>query len=178
MEETWREHTNSAFDHTCDVIDRCKQKGYSFETFIACVAHDFGKATTPEDVLPSHYGHEFRSVGIAKEWLAKHRFSAKTNALVPVAAEHHMKAHNLTILRPTSLIRWYKSIKNHIPDVVHVFDCDHELTEEQRVILTRLEETFKTAKIEISPELKKKGREAIKNFVEQIYVKRYKELLK
>lgn len=43
------EHGNeiTAFDHTMCVIDRCKANGYSFEVFMACVAHDFGKATTP-----------------------------------------------------------------------------------------------------------------------------------
>lgn len=178
MTEAWREHTNSAFDHTLDAMDRAKERGYSYSVWLAVMCHDFGKATTPEDVLPSHYGHEFRSKYIATDWLKEHRFSAFVNKLVPVAAEQHMKAHSIARLKPVTLIRWYRSIKNLIPEIVQVFDCDHDLSSEQLVILRRLEETFKSIKIEINSELKKKGRDQIKQFVEQRYVQRYKELCK
>ena len=35
-----------ALDHVMDVIDECKDAGLSFDCFIACLVHDFGKATT------------------------------------------------------------------------------------------------------------------------------------
>jgi hypothetical protein len=170
------EKSQTAFEHTMDAMDRCHAKGYGFDVWISSMLHDAGKATTPRDILPKHHGHEIRSREIAIKWLAEHKFTHHINKLVPVACAEHMLAHNLNILKVTTLVRWYKRIRTHIPQIIQVFNCDHELNAVQIEILERLHRAFKEAVIEIPVTVQKKGREAIVQFVENIYAKSYKGL--
>ena len=52
--------------HVMMVVDHAAQQGYALPVRFAALTHDLGKATTPEDVLPRHIGHEGRSVDLLK----------------------------------------------------------------------------------------------------------------
>src|SRR5690606_35268488 len=84
---------NTAFDHTMEAIDRCRERGHSFSVFIAVLCHDFGKAVTPREVLPHHYGHEFNGIPIVERFLARNRFDSFTNRLALFTVENHMRIH-------------------------------------------------------------------------------------
>lgn len=145
----------TAFQHTMLVIDRCKANGYSFEVFMACLCHDFGKAATPSEILPHHYGHELRSADIAYRFLEGHRFSSDVNKLVVVAAKHHMTFHWLTKMKAIKVVRFLKSIRPALlNEVIRVANCDHPLTEEQHHIIERFRTAVKETKIEIPGHLK------------------------
>ncbi|MEN9984285.1 MAG: hypothetical protein RI918_2254 [Pseudomonadota bacterium] len=48
--------------HAMMVLDMSAQLNCNLAIRYACLCHDFGKGTTPADVLPRHIGHEDRSV--------------------------------------------------------------------------------------------------------------------
>lgn len=62
---------------------------------VAILCHDFGKATTPKDILPKHIGHEVRGVAIAKHFLERVDYSlTKTQKdFVLLFVEHHTRLY-------------------------------------------------------------------------------------
>ena len=52
--------------HVLMVIDDAAKNDRTLEVRFAALGHDLGKATTPEDILPRHIGHEQRSVGLLR----------------------------------------------------------------------------------------------------------------
>ena len=47
-----------AFDHSMEVLTRTAELSSKAETRFAAAVHDIGKALTPPEILPHHYGHE------------------------------------------------------------------------------------------------------------------------
>jgi tRNA nucleotidyltransferase (CCA-adding enzyme) len=47
-----------AFDHSMEVLTRTAELSERPETRFAAAVHDIGKALTPPEILPHHYGHE------------------------------------------------------------------------------------------------------------------------
>lgn len=62
---------------------------------VAILCHDFGKATTPKDILPKHIGHEVRGVAIAEQFLERVEYSlTKTQKdFVLMFVEHHTRLY-------------------------------------------------------------------------------------
>lgn len=121
---------NTAFDHTMEVIDRCKEKGFSFDCFIACLFHDLGKGTTKAEILPHHYGHEMRSFFILVEgFFDQHRFSARTMKLAACVARHHMNMHFLSDMKTRKAVKFFRGIPRDLKsDFLKCCDCDHKLS--------------------------------------------------
>lgn len=133
----------SAFEHTMAAIDRAKANGYSFGIFLAVLCHDFGKATTPEDILPHHYGHEKRSEAIAKEWFQQNRFRASDAEFAVIFARDHMKVHVLEEMRPAKLIRFVGAIPHkYREDFFNAGDCDTPMSERQWQIVRALQKVL------------------------------------
>ena len=160
-------HGKSAFDHTMDAIDRAKDLGYSFDVFLGALAHDFGKGTTPENILPHHYGHEVRSYKLAKKFVDENRFTHRAKKFVPKAALHHMKAHFLGTMKPIKLVRMFREVGRDLyQDFIKVCNCDRLLTEDELYIFGCIGRAVMMTEINIPPETLKKGKEAVTNYVE------------
>ncbi len=90
-------HNGSVLDH----LARCMNEvaGDPLAVWMA-LAHDAGKLTTPQAMLPHHYGHELRGEILAPmwaSWLGLDAFYAEAGRL---AARWHMRAGRYGILRP------------------------------------------------------------------------------
>jgi tRNA nucleotidyltransferase (CCA-adding enzyme) len=59
----------------------------------ACLTHDLGKGTTPEDILPRHLGHEQRSVDLLKGVCERLRVPGECRELAEVVAREHGNVH-------------------------------------------------------------------------------------
>jgi len=137
--EKSRHECISAFDHTMEAIDRAKAYGYGFGVFLAVLCHDFGKGTTPPEILPHHYGHEERSEEIAKKWLGQNFFREDDKGLAIAFARDHMRVHLLEEMRPARLIRFIKAIpQRYFEDIFKAGNCDSPLNERQWQILRAL----------------------------------------
>lgn len=65
----------------------------------AVLVHDLGKGTTPHAILPSHHGHEERSVELVRKFCARLRVPKRYLALAVSVARHHGRMHRVDRLR-------------------------------------------------------------------------------
>lgn len=65
---------------------------------LAILCHDFGKATTPKDILPKHINHEVRGVPIAEHFLERVDFQItnQQRKFVLMFVEHHTRLYGYT----------------------------------------------------------------------------------
>jgi tRNA nucleotidyltransferase (CCA-adding enzyme) len=71
----------------------------------ACLCHDFGKGTTPPDVLPRHIGHEERSARLAKALAQRWRVPTECKELADVVAREHGNIHRSQEFGAAALLR-------------------------------------------------------------------------
>lgn len=155
---------NTAFQHTMESVDRCKANGFSFSVFVAVLYHDTGKAETPTDILPHHYGHEYRSADIVEREFTNMRFDYFTHRLSLCVAKNHMRTHLLIKMRPAKVVKFIRSIRKEMrEEFFNSCHCDHEVSAEAREIVARAEQAIKSTVIVLPQGMK--GREVIDTYV-------------
>jgi len=171
----------TSFEHTMNVIDRCKELGYSFDCFLGCLFHDIGKNITSlsEDYIDGrhHYGHEYEAQLILDLYLPTMRVTVHQHKLITCVARNHM-IHGITAMRPVKLVRFFKRVKHLVTDFISCCNCDYPITEEQLIIFHTLYRTFRETEINVPKEILKKGNVATISFVESKYAHKYKELIR
>jgi tRNA nucleotidyltransferase (CCA-adding enzyme) len=91
--------------HVMMVVDHAAQQGYALPVRFAALAHDLGKATTPEDVLPRHIGHEGRSVDLLKPLCERLRVPNDCRDLAVLVAREHGNIHHVMEMGAAALVR-------------------------------------------------------------------------
>ncbi|RKR43872.1 multifunctional CCA addition/repair protein [Paraburkholderia sp. BL17N1] len=91
--------------HVMMVVDHAAQQGYALPVRFAALAHDLGKATTPEDVLPRHIGHEARSVDLLKPLCERLRVPNDCRDLAVLVAREHGNIHRVMEMGAAALVR-------------------------------------------------------------------------
>ncbi|MEM7083841.1 MAG: multifunctional CCA addition/repair protein [Pseudomonadota bacterium] len=91
--------------HTMMVIDQAAQLSDNPEVRFAALVHDLGKATTPADILPSHHGHEQRSVDLLKTLCARLTVPKRYRDLAILVAAHHGKVHRAFDLKASTVLK-------------------------------------------------------------------------
>ena len=76
----------------------------------AVLVHDVGKAITPEDVLPSHSGHEKRGLPLVKAICDRLTVPNKHRQLAMTVTEFHLHSHRALELKPATLLKLFQSI--------------------------------------------------------------------
>ena len=76
----------------------------------AVLVHDVGKAITPEDVLPSHSGHEKRGLPLVKAICDRLAVPNKHRQLAMAVTEFHLHSHKALELKPSTLLKLFQSI--------------------------------------------------------------------
>lgn len=90
--------------HVMMVIDYAAQKNYSLAVRFAALMHDLGKGTTPKEMLPSHIGHEERSVNLLKAICQRLRVPNDCKELGLMVAKFHGKLHQAPQMRASTLL--------------------------------------------------------------------------
>ncbi|KVU13701.1 multifunctional CCA addition/repair protein [Burkholderia ubonensis] len=90
------------------VVDHAAKQGYSLAVRFAALTHDLGKATTPEDVLPRHIGHEGRSVDLLKPLCDRLRVPNECRDLALVVAREHGNLHRVMEMGAAALVRLFE----------------------------------------------------------------------
>lgn len=70
----------------------------------AVLTHDLGKAATPKDLLPSHHGHEQRSVKLIEELGRRLPLPNRYRDLALHVARHHGNVHRAAELRASTIL--------------------------------------------------------------------------
>jgi tRNA nucleotidyltransferase (CCA-adding enzyme) len=91
--------------HAMMVLDMSAQLDGNLAIRYACLCHDFGKGTTPADVLPRHIGHEDRSVKLLREVSARLRVPTECKELAEVVAREHGNIHRSSDFSAAAIVR-------------------------------------------------------------------------
>ncbi|SMG39203.1 multifunctional CCA addition/repair protein [Paraburkholderia susongensis] len=94
--------------HVMMVLDHAAQQGYTLPVRFAALTHDLGKATTPEDVLPRHIGHEGRSVDLLKPLCERLRVPNECRDLAVLVAREHGNIHRVMEMGAAALVRLFE----------------------------------------------------------------------
>lgn len=74
-------------------------------TRFAALVHDLGKAVSPMDNWPSHYGHEERGVSIIEALCSRLRIPNEYRALAVMTSRFHLNIHRLSELRANTIVQ-------------------------------------------------------------------------
>jgi len=91
--------------HLMMVLDMAARLEASLPVRYACLGHDLGKGTTPEDVLPHHLGHEQRSVDLVRRMSERLRVDNPCKALAEVVAREHGNIHRSGEFGASAIVR-------------------------------------------------------------------------
>ncbi|WP_444883632.1 multifunctional CCA addition/repair protein [Microbulbifer sp. PSTR4-B] len=76
----------------------------------AVLLHDLGKGLTPEEILPSHHGHEAAGVPLVKAVCERWRTPKDLTALAVGVCEYHLHCHRAFELRPQTIMKMIRSL--------------------------------------------------------------------
>jgi tRNA nucleotidyltransferase (CCA-adding enzyme) len=71
----------------------------------AVLTHDLGKATTPQELLPRHHGHEHRSEALLEQLCARLPVPNRFRDLARLVARYHGTVHQAQNLKPQTVLR-------------------------------------------------------------------------
>ncbi|EIC20386.1 multifunctional CCA addition/repair protein [Thiorhodovibrio frisius] len=101
--EQWHPEVDTGV-HVMMVLDQCARLSDEPEVRFAALCHDLGKGTTPGDVLPSHHGHEERSVELLGQVCQRLPVPTRFSELARVVARYHGKVHKVDELRASTIL--------------------------------------------------------------------------
>jgi tRNA nucleotidyltransferase (CCA-adding enzyme) len=73
----------------------------------ATLCHDFGKALTPADILPSHHGHGERGLPLIRDFCQRFRIPNEYRDLALLVSELHSLIHTALQLRSATLLKLF-----------------------------------------------------------------------
>ncbi|WP_294260365.1 multifunctional CCA addition/repair protein [uncultured Comamonas sp.] len=91
--------------HAMLVLDMSARLQAPLPVRFACLCHDFGKGTTPADVLPRHIGHEQRSARLLLQVCERWRVPNDCKELAEVVAHEHGNIHRSHELNAAAVLR-------------------------------------------------------------------------
>ena len=91
--------------HTMMVLAQAAKLSPDGDMRFAALVHDLGKATTDRKLLPSHYGHERRSVNLVKKMAGRLPVPNAYRDLALLVAEYHGHVHRAYELKADTLLR-------------------------------------------------------------------------
>jgi len=115
--------------HLMMVLDMAARLQAPLSVRFACLTHDLGKGTTPQDVLPRHIGHEQRSAKLLKGLCERLRVPTDCRELADVVAREHGNIHRSGDLGAAALVRLLErcdAIRKpaRLDDILLACECD------------------------------------------------------
>jgi tRNA nucleotidyltransferase (CCA-adding enzyme) len=97
------------------------------EVRFAALVHDLGKALSPKDNLPHHYGHESKGLPILEALCGRLRVPNTFKQLAMHVMQYHTHCHKVTELKPSTLVDLLAALgafKQHNPLSDFVLACE------------------------------------------------------
>ncbi|MEX2124408.1 MAG: multifunctional CCA addition/repair protein [Woeseia sp.] len=91
--------------HALMVVEQAALLSEEVDVRFAALVHDLGKASTPKDRLPSHPGHERRSVRLIKSMAGRMPIPTACRELALAVAEFHGHCHKAFELRAATMLK-------------------------------------------------------------------------
>lgn len=92
--------------HVMQVLQAACELSQDPTVRFAALGHDFGKGTTEQDILPSHRGHEERSVDLLKAFYQRYPVPNEYKHLANRVAEFHGYVHKVEEMQPKTIIKF------------------------------------------------------------------------
>ena len=96
--------------HALMVLEQSANLSDDIAVRFAALVHDLGKATTAKENLPSHPGHERRSVTLVNKMSKRLPVPRACRELGVLVAEYHAHCHRAFELRPQTILKLLKEI--------------------------------------------------------------------
>ena len=96
--------------HAMLVLDQAARISDDIAVRFAALCHNLGKGTTPADILPSHTGHEKRSVALTQDLCERLRVPREMTSLAIKVAEFHTHMHLLFELRASEVLNVFEGL--------------------------------------------------------------------
>lgn len=75
----------------------------------AAICHDLGKACTPKDIWPHHYGHESRGIAPIQKLCSRLKVPVYYQKLAKLSCEYHSHVHKAFQLKPTTILKLFNT---------------------------------------------------------------------
>ena len=115
-----------AFAHTMATVDAVAERTENIVVRFAALVHDLGKGTTPQSMLPHHYGHERRGLDVLEAWNRRMQLPKVWLQVAEFVIAEHMRASRLK--KPGKIAELLVALSRlPVPakEVLHVFCVDH-----------------------------------------------------
>ncbi len=99
-----------AYAHTLKILDEVSEINQKPEIRFAALAHDFGKGTTPFEMLPHHYRHDKRGLDVLNEMNARITLPADWRKIAAFVISEHMRAPQMT--HPGKIVDFLMKLHN------------------------------------------------------------------
>lgn len=96
--------------HALLVLARTARAGAGLTARYAALCHDFGKATTPAAILPSHRGHEQRGVAPTDTASARLGVPRRLRETARLVTRWHTHLHRIDELRPATVLKLLEAL--------------------------------------------------------------------
>lgn len=96
--------------HALMVLEQSAKLSDDVPVRFAALVHDLGKATTAKEKLPSHPGHERRSVELVNKMSERLPVPRACRELAVLVAEYHAHCHRAFELRPQTILKLFKEV--------------------------------------------------------------------
>lgn len=105
VEQVAKHHPEiDAGKHAFMVLEQAVRLSGDPRVRFAALVHDLGKAETPPEILPSHNGHEERSVCLINDLCKRYKIPNDFRDLAVMAARYHSHCHRALELRPATIL--------------------------------------------------------------------------
>ncbi len=94
--------------HTLMVLDQSAVLDYALPVRYAALTHDLGKAETPADILPRHFGHEERSYRLTEKLSQRLRVPNDCRELALLMARQHGNIHRAAELKASTIVSLFE----------------------------------------------------------------------
>ncbi len=90
--------------HTLQVLEVAASLSRDTTVRFAALVHDVGKALTPRDQWPSHFGHEATGAKLIEKMAERLRVPTEHRDLAVLVARHHARVHRVGEQRPGTIL--------------------------------------------------------------------------
>lgn len=119
----------SVWEHTLEVVDRLYKTTTDIECLFGALVHDVGKAYTPPELLPHHYGHSERGIALLNVLENDFKLPELVKKLANDVIFYHMRVHGILEIRhPYKLYGLVKGMCNVNVDfkkLIQICSADH-----------------------------------------------------
>ena len=91
--------------HTIMVLQQATKLSSDPATRFAALCHDLGKALTPENDWPHHYGHEAKGIKPIQQLCKRLRIPNNFRELASLTAEYHLHVHRAFEMKKSTLLK-------------------------------------------------------------------------